>query len=112
MNRVIKIYFNDLTADRDECSAMINTACTRHQPMRVTGVLCGDDFLLVNLEDAGPKWRVYNFAPLDGTSAEELSTEITARYYAGFSLECGFMLRGQYWALLSSDPAEQLYGQK
>jgi|GEM_PF-4458349 len=107
MNRVIKIYYDDLTEDRDNCSAMINTACSRRQPMRVTGLLAGEDFFLVNLEECPPSRRKYNFAPMDGGTADELGAELSSRYFAGFTLEGGFLWRDVYWALFSSVPDEK-----
>lgn len=104
MNRVIKIYYNDLTGDCDDCAELINSACCRQRPLRVAGLLSGEDFFLVTLEDCDAPPRKYNFAALEGGSADELTAEITSRYFAGFTLEGGFLLRGVYWALLSSEP--------
>lgn len=102
-NRTIRIYHNDLSQDAKACADMINTACSRRQSWRVTGLLSGDDFLLVTLEECASNRLKYNFVPLESVSADDLGAEISSRYFAGFTLVGGFRLRDNYWALLSSE---------
>lgn len=102
-HRIVKVFHDELVLDRQACSEMINTACGRSCPLQVTGLLSGDDFLLLTLEESGPHRRKYHFVPLEGDSAEELSAELTARFFAGFTMIGGFRLRDRHWALLSEE---------
>lgn len=102
MNRLLTITFDELSIDPDGCAAAVNAACRHQAPMTVAGVAVEPDCLLVAFEPSDASSRRYNFAPVAAASTDDYLAEIGSRYYAGFSLICGFQLRGARWALYAS----------
>ena len=102
MNRILTILFDEFSIDPDACAEIVNQACRRQTPLRVSGVAVEPDRLIVALEPTEAPPPRYNFAPVAAESVHDYETEIAARYYAGFSLVCGFQLRGSRWAFYAS----------
>ncbi len=106
MIRIFTISFDELSVDPDGCGEALNNACRRPEPMKVSGVAVDEDCLLVCLETSEAHDLTYNFAPVDADNLEKLQAELSARYYASFSLISGFLLRESRWALFVSNRAQ------
>jgi hypothetical protein len=103
MNKILTISYDELSIEPDDCAAAVNAACHRGGvSMRVSGVAVDRDALVICLEESPPHELVYVFVPLEAQNIEELRTELSARYYASFSLVSGFWLHETRWALLAS----------
>jgi len=99
MNRIITISYNEFSIDPNNCGALVNAACHHQTPMLVSGVAVEPDHLIIALESTMATPMEYNFAPVEAESQDDYLAEISARYYAGFSLICGFQVRDKRWAL-------------
>ncbi|MBN2640599.1 MAG: hypothetical protein JXR78_03005 [Victivallales bacterium] len=102
MNKILTISYDELSIEPDDCAAAVNAACHRGVSMRVSGVAVDRDALIICLEESPPHELVYVFVPLEAQNIEELRAELSARYYASFSLVSGFWLHETRWALLAS----------
>lgn len=102
MNRVLKIYVDDIIADNKSASDIINSACSHEHGMQVTGCCRMNDVVLVMLEarSAAAKPMTYVMAQLpQGGGADEFIGEISSRYFAGFTTFGAFEIGGNAWGL-------------
>jgi len=100
MNKILKISINDIIIDPARESEMISKACTRKIHMRPTGLCQSGETLLVILEEnTQSEDYTYVLAPLSSTNIDEIIGEISARYFAGFSMLGAFDVKSEKWAL-------------
>lgn len=99
-NRIIKISINDIIVDPEAQSKMLSAACLREIPMEATGVCQVGDNILVTLEQCSEEKNVeYVIAPFSSYNIDEITTEISTRFFSGFSLIGGFDVKMEKWAL-------------
>lgn len=101
MNRVLKVYVNDIIADHKRASELITSACSHERTMRVTGCFRVNDVVLVILEECPSVTQSmkYVLAPLPQGGADEFIGEISSRYFAGFTTYGAFEIGGNAWGL-------------
>ncbi|OGV33531.1 MAG: hypothetical protein A2020_10560 [Lentisphaerae bacterium GWF2_45_14] len=101
MNRVLKIYENDIIADSRSTSDVINSACSHARGMKVTGCCRHNDVILIVLEEsqAAVDKLTYVIAPLPEGGPDEVIGEMASRYFAGFTTFGGFEAGGKFWGL-------------
>lgn len=101
MNRVLKLFVNDIIADHKSVSELINSACSHQRAMQVTGCFRVNDVVLVMLEECkAPVQPIkYVLAPLPQGGADEFIGEISSRYFAGFTTYGAFEISGNAWGL-------------
>ena len=106
MNRILKLHVNDLLVNASDANQMVNDACRHHRPMKVVGGALYEDQLLVMLEEVESQldWD-YVFAQIPFQSVDDVIAEIGSRYFAGFTMFGGFMIKDRYWGLFAYDPA-------
>ena len=106
MNRVLKIFANDVIVDHKGVSAMINSACSHERAMKVTGCCRQNDIIMVMLEEiAAPVQAIqYVIAPLPEGGADEIIGEISSRYFAGFTTFGAFEAGNKLWGLFGHSP--------
>ena len=104
MNRILKVYGNDIIADPAASADLINSACSHGRRMKVTGCCRHNDLVLVILEECSgaESGLKYVIAPLPDGGADEVGGEITSRYFAGFTTFGGFEAGGKLWGLFGS----------
>ena len=108
MNKILKLNISDIIIDPARESEMITKACNRKVNMGVTGVCQCGDYLLLALEESDIiKNLVYILAPFNSVNVDEIATEISTRYFAGFSTIGGFNLKSEKWALFTTHPNEE-----
>lgn len=105
MNRLVYISFDELRVDHDACAAMLNGAASRSPRMYVSGLASDDRGVVVSMEESSGDTpvRVYNFALAESLEVEEFMAELSARYYAGFSMLGGFVMDGCRWVLYARE---------
>jgi len=102
MNKILKLNISDIIIDPARESEMITKACNRKVKMEVAGICQSGDYLLIALEESDKtKSQIYILAPFNSLNVDEISTEITTRYFAGFSTIGGFDLKNEKWALFA-----------
>lgn len=100
MNKILKININDIIIDPARESDMISDACMRQIKMHVTGICqCGDALLIILEKEKEQQTCRYVLAPFDSVNIDELTAEISARYFAGFTMLGGFDIKKTKWAL-------------
>ncbi|MDD2478940.1 MAG: hypothetical protein PHS31_03515 [Victivallaceae bacterium] len=106
MQKIIPISINDIIANEESCSEMLNHACLRGESWRVTGGGAVDRtfwVILENLEDDNSKPAVtYRFARLCRPNDDEITATAKARWAAGFAILAVFEASNDVWALFSS----------
>ena len=102
MNKILKINTNDIIIDPARESEMITKACNRTIKMRLTGICqCGETLIAAMEEDESAPAMIYVLAPLNAENVDDITAEISSRYYAGFSTIGGFDLKSEKWALFA-----------
>ena len=110
MNRIIRISVDDIILDPAAQSAMLTKAAAeRKVKMRVTGLCEVNDAILIALEERGEDFEPieYVFAPFSSLNEEEIVSEISERYFSGFSLLGGFDVKKYKWALFAKPLAAE-----
>jgi hypothetical protein len=103
MNKILKLNISDIIIDPARESEMITKACNRSVKMNVTGICQCGDYLLIALEESDlSKDCTYVLAPFNSVNADEIASEISTRYFAGFSTIGGFDLKNEKWALFAT----------
>ena len=106
MQKIIPISINDIIADEENCSEMLNHACLRGESWRVSGGgVIGGTFwtVLENVVGADSKPTVtYRFARLCQPGAGKIPAAAQARWSAGFTILAIFEMSNNVWALFSS----------
>jgi len=102
MNKILKLNISDIIIDPALESEMITKACNRNMKMDVTGICQCGDYLLIAIEESNRDSDfTYILAPFDSVNVDEIATEITSRYFSGFSMLGGFDLKSEKWALFA-----------
>ena len=102
MNKILKININDIIIDPARESEMITKACNRTIKMRLTGICqCGETLIIAMEEDEASPSMAYILAPLNAVNIDDITSEISSRYFAGFSTIGGFNLKSEKWALFA-----------
>ncbi len=107
MIKIIEFNINEILIAEEACSELITRACSRSPvtPRHVTGLCSSKDKVFVILEEFTEKNYLpeYRFAPLgDSMDEKVISSEISSRYYAGFTTIGSFMAGSKLWALFTS----------
>lgn len=99
-NRIVKISIDDLIVDPQGQSEMISAVCLRENPMKITGICQVGEVLLLALEKQPGEGDVeYIFSPFKSVNIDEIISEISTRFYSGFSLVGGFDVKLDKWGL-------------
>ena len=99
-NRIIRISINDIIVAPEKQSTMITAACNREIPMAPTGICQVGDNILVALEECEPVPEIeYILSPFQSINIDDIATEISTRFFSGFSLIGGFDVKLDKWAL-------------
>lgn len=107
MNKIIKLNTDNIIIDPAGQSEMITNACNHNTKMNVTGICQSGDYLLVTLEEGEVFQDLeYVLAPFDSVNVDEIGTEISARYFAGFSFQGGFDVKADKWGLFAQKQSE------
>jgi hypothetical protein len=100
MIRIVKLHFNDLVCGRGEASDAVNAECSRKTPAKVTGLFTLDENVYVILESIPEREPVeYVFASLLSLSEDDIVSEISSRYYEGFTTVGSFQVGDDFWTL-------------
>jgi hypothetical protein len=99
-NKILKININNLIVNTAGEAEMITKACQREIPMQVSGLCQIGENLLVIFEECDSIPDVnYVFARFESENVDEITAEISARFYSGFSMLGGFDIKREKWAL-------------
>ena len=102
MNKILKININDIIIDPARESEMITKACNRTIKMHLTGICqSGETLILIMEKDELNPPMTYILAPLNAANIDDITSEISSRYFAGFSTIGGFDLKSEKWALFA-----------
>lgn len=101
MIRIIKIAIEDILNDAGSCSARINRACRRNQPMQVSGICSNAEILYVILEERISVPCQYRVAPLAEFDDDAIIASVRSRFDAGFTTVGSFIASETLWALFS-----------
>jgi hypothetical protein len=104
MNKIIKISINDIILNPAAQSEMITNACRHQMKMYVTG-LCqvGESIVLALEEEQNMNGDYkYTLAPFSSVNIDDIVSEISSRYFSGFSLIGGFNLKSEKWGLFAA----------
>ena len=106
MNRIVKLSVNDVVIDAAQAAGVLTSACnSHHQPMRVTGICCLDETLLIPLEELTARDGCnYVFSKLPSLAEDDLVAEINSRYSAGFTTIGTFQIDDKLWGLFALNP--------
>ncbi len=101
MIRIIKIAIQDVLQDAGNCSARINRACRRRQPLEVCGICSNQDELYLIMQKCDRNQRQYRFAPLSDFDGDALVAALRSRYDAGFDMLGSFTVDDCVWGFFS-----------
>ena len=102
MNKILKISIDSIIINPAEQSDMITDACNHKTKMNATGLCQVGDNILITLEpEEEEREMVYVLSPFSSNNIDEIISEISSRYFAGFSLVGGFDLKSEKWALFA-----------
>lgn len=107
MIKIIEFNINEIVLEEKACSDLIMRACLRSPvtPRQVAGICSSRDKVFVILEACPDdvSLPLYRFALLSASAndAAEISSQISARYYAGFTTLGSFTADNQLWALFA-----------
>lgn len=106
MIKIIEFAITEILIAEEACSKMISKACMRSPltPHRVTGLCSNDEKVFVILEECleDEKLPEYRFAPLSSLNEKDLTSEVSARFYSGFTTIASFRVEDRLWALFAS----------
>ena len=104
MNKIIKINIDDIIIDPAAESKMISDACMRQIHRHVTGICqCGETLLIICEKDEKKQQHKYVIAPFDSINIDEITAEISTRYFAGFTMLGAFDIKNTKWALFENN---------
>ena len=110
MIKIIEFNINEILIAEEACSTLITRACLRTPvtPRHVTGLCSNKDKVFVILEELPTDIPLpeYRFAPLGTMDEKNVTSEISARYYAGFTTIGSFMVDDELWALFANKNIE------
>jgi hypothetical protein len=111
MIKIIEFNISEIILAEDACSRMVEKACARSlvTPRYVSGLCSNGDKVFIMLEERPEKKALpqYRFALLSSTLDEkEISSEISSRFYAGFTTIGSFIVDGKVWGLFASRKTE------
>jgi hypothetical protein len=107
MNKIIKLNTDNIIIDPAGQSEMITNACNHNTKMNVIGLCQSGDYILVTLEEEETfKDLTYVLAPFNTNNVDEISTEISTRYFAGFSFLGGLDVKAEKWGLFAQKKSE------
>lgn len=107
MIKIIEFNINEIILEEKACSDLIMRACLRSPvtPRYVTGLCSNRDKVFVILEQCSHNTPLpaYRFALLASSANDvtEIGSQISARYYAGFTTIGSFVVDNQLWALFA-----------
>jgi hypothetical protein len=105
MIKIIEFNINEILLAEKACSDSIKKACLRTPvtPYHVTGISSNIDNVFVILEqyDSDIILPEYRFAPLSTLNGKDIGSEISSRYYAGFTTIGSFIVDDKVWALFA-----------
>ena len=106
MIKIIEFNINEILLAEKACSDLITRACLRTPvtPRHVTGLCSNKNKVFVILEQCRNDFPLpeYRFAPLSSIDEKDIGPEISARYYAGFTIIGSFVVENKLWALFAS----------
>ena len=105
MNKIIRISVDDIIIDPAGISEMITNACCHQIKMQVSGVCqTGDNILIVLDEEIFcEKQQQYVLAPFESVNINDITGEISSRYFAGFSFVGSLNIKSEKWALFRAE---------
>lgn len=107
MNKILKLNTDNIIIDPAGQSNMITAACNHETKMNVTGVCQSGDYILVVLEEEDELQNLeYVLAPFDSINIDDIATEISSRYFSGFSFIGSFELKAEKWGLFAQKQSE------
>ena len=110
MIKIIEFNINEILLTEEACSNLIKKACLRTPvtPRHVTGICSSIDKVFVILEQCSENITLpeYRFAPLSSLDEKDISSEISSRYYAGFTTIGSFVVDDKLWALFATPKAK------
>jgi hypothetical protein len=107
MIKIVEFNINEIILEEKACSDLIMRACLRSPvtPRHVTGMCSNRDKVFVILEQCphNTPLPIYRFALLAASANDEaeIGSQISARYYAGFTTIGSFTVDNQLWALFA-----------
>ena len=106
MIKIVEFNINEILLAEKACSDLITRACLRTPvtPHHVTGICSNIDKVFVILEQCAQEIELpeYRFAPLSSLDAKDIGSEISSRYYAGFTTIGSFVVDDKLWALFAT----------
>lgn len=104
MQKIIPISINEIIANEESCSEMLNHACLRGNSWRVSGggAVSGTFWAVLENVGASEATVTYRFAKLCRPGASEIPAAAKARWAAGFTIVALFEASDDIWALFSS----------
>ena len=110
--KIIEFNINEILLAEKACSDLIRKACLRTPvtPYHVSGMCSTIDKVFVILEPSGGDINLpqYRFAPLSSLDDKDIDTEISSRYYAGFTTISSFIVADKLWALFALKKTENI----
>jgi hypothetical protein len=102
MNKILKLNTDNIIIDPAGQSEMITDACDHNTKMNVTGVCQSGDYILIVMELEEKFQNLdYVLAPFDSVNIDEIATEISTRYFSGFSCIGSFDVKAKKWGLFA-----------
>jgi hypothetical protein len=111
MIKIIEFNISEILLAEEACSRMVEKACSRSPvtPRHVSGLCSNGEKVFILLEERPENLYLpeYRFALLSNTLDEkEISSEISSRFYAGFTTVGSFVVDGKLWGLFASRKTE------
>ena len=104
MNKILQISIDDIIINPSEQSDMITRACRHSGGMVVTGLVQVGERILITMEPNKTENEYsYILAPFNSENIDDITAEISTRYFSGFSLLGGFELKSSKWALFAKE---------
>ena len=105
MNKIIQINVDDIIIDPAGISEMITNACCHKIRMQVSGVCQTGDNILIVLDEESfcEKEYQYILAPFESGNVNDITGEISSRYFSGFFFVGGLDIKSEKWALFRTE---------
>jgi hypothetical protein len=104
-HKILVITLQDIIIDHKKVAERINNACHFPVPMAVTGMLYHSEKLFLTLEHSDDtKIYKYVIAPLPSLDTDEITAELSARAFYGFSFIGGFEYNDKLLVLYKFKP--------